>query len=107
MKEQLFTQRGGARRGSANYTWPFERLTILKDGWILSGTKIPKENLVPNKLIDIRRGNAYAFPGSHLQRSPFVKEKLLLSPINRKLVIIFMVVLIFVGKQFSLAGESE
>jgi hypothetical protein len=74
---------------------------------ILSGTKIPKENLVPNKLIDIRRGNAYAFPGSHLQRSPFVKEKLLLSPINRKLVIIFMVVLIFVGKQFSLAGESE
>jgi hypothetical protein len=45
MKEQLFTQRGGARRGSANYTWPFERLTILKDGLILSGTKIPKENI--------------------------------------------------------------
>jgi len=45
MKEQLFTQRGGARRGSANYTWLFERLTILKDGLILSGTKIPKENI--------------------------------------------------------------
>lgn len=37
----------------------------------------------------------------------FWKETFLLNPIHRKLVIIFMVVLIFVGKEFSLADESE
>jgi hypothetical protein len=35
------------------------------------------------------------------------KKKLLQNPINRKLAIIFIVILIFVGKEFSLAGESE
>lgn len=45
MKDPLFTQRGGAKRGGVNYTWPFERLTVSSDGLILSETKIPRENI--------------------------------------------------------------
>ena len=45
MRDPLFTQRGGARRGSVNYTWPFERLSVFKDGLVLSETKILKENI--------------------------------------------------------------
>jgi deoxyadenosine/deoxycytidine kinase len=45
MNDPLFTQRGGARRGSANYTWPFERLSVFKDRLILSETNIPKKNI--------------------------------------------------------------
>jgi hypothetical protein len=45
MKDLIFTQRGGARRGGANYTWPFERLSVYEDELILSETKISKENI--------------------------------------------------------------
>ena len=45
MKDTLFTQGGGARRGSVNYTWPFERLSVFNDRLVLSETIIPKENI--------------------------------------------------------------
>jgi len=45
MKDPIYTQRGGARRGSTNYTWPFERLLVFEDELILSETKIIKENI--------------------------------------------------------------
>jgi hypothetical protein len=45
MKDPIFTQRGGARRGISNYTWPFERLSVYENELILLETKILKENI--------------------------------------------------------------
>jgi hypothetical protein len=45
MREPIFTQHGGARRGFVNYTWPFERLSVYEDKLILSETEILKENI--------------------------------------------------------------
>lgn len=38
----ILTQRGGARRGWANSTWPFERLDVFEDRLVLSGQTIRK-----------------------------------------------------------------
>jgi len=45
MKKLIYKQRGGARRGFMNITWPFEHLSVYEDRLVLSKTTLLKGNI--------------------------------------------------------------
>jgi hypothetical protein len=76
MSDPILSQRGGARRGSWNVTWPFERLDVYPRRIVLSGEDIPIEDIE-----ELSRHNGWLSLGLRIHRKS-TDEKLIFWTFN-------------------------